>query len=179
MQRLLVVALRPIAIEEPDVARELLEPLAIDGVDAGLTGGRHVGLHARRQDRQRRRDAEHLEEVVVPRARRLPVGGELVVGQRDERLAVVVRLGRIPLAVLQDERRPGVPEVDVQEARGPRGLDRHLAGDAPVVRPGLPGAERRQRRQLRDRRPRRLGRDGRRGGRRGRPGAVAAAGEQQ
>ncbi len=97
VQRLLVVALRAIAIEEPDVARELLQPLAIDGVVAGLARRRDVRLHARRQHRQRRRDAEHLEVVVLARAaRRLPLGVELVVRQRDERLAVVVRLGRVP-----------------------------------------------------------------------------------
>ena len=74
LQRLLVLAARAIAIQVDDVARPLLQPLAIDRVDAGLARGRRVRLHARRQHRQRRRDAEHLQEIVLagPRPRRRP-----------------------------------------------------------------------------------------------------------
>ena len=142
LQRLVVVALRAIAIQVADVARPLLEPLAIDRVDAGLARRRGVRLHARRQHRQRRRDAEHLQVVVVARRGLVAVRVQPVVGQADERLAVGVRLRVRAVAVLQDERRPAVAEIDVEQPRRARRRDRVAPGDAAFVDVGLAGGER-------------------------------------
>ena len=107
--RLIELAARAVAIQVDDVARPLLQALAIDGVDAVLVGGRHGRLGARRQHRQRRRDPEHLEVVVLAGSRRIAVRVQLVVGQLRERLAVGVRLRVRALAVLQDGRAPSRP----------------------------------------------------------------------
>ena len=74
LQRLLEVASRPIAVHEAEIAGERLEPRAIDRVVAGLARGRDVLFDAGRQHRQRRRDAEHLQVVVLARAGRIAVG---------------------------------------------------------------------------------------------------------
>ena len=152
-------------------------PCAIDGVVAGLARRRDLGLDARRQHRQRRRDAEHLQEVVRrPRwstARRRPAcRWPARRTSRGSRSAWPRRRRR---RLLEDVRRPGVAQIDVQQTRRARGRQssscarRRARTRRSRPRPAPAAAARR------DRRPRRLGRHGRRGRRRRRPAAMAAA----
>ena len=195
-QRLEPLALRPIAVEEADVAGPLLEADAIDAVVASLAGGRDVLLDARGEHAERGRDAEHLEVVVLARLRGLSILVHAVTREGDERLPVGVGLGRardrlsaarivtarvLAARVLKDEGRPRVAEVHVQQPGRARLGDGGLLGDALVVPIRLARPERGQGGASQDGRPRG---DGRRAGPRRRrrglgPRSVARAAREQ
>ena len=128
-----VLALGALAVQVADLARE--PPQRAPGParrSRRSRAGCEVLLHARRQHRQRRRDAEHLEVVVLAAVRGCAVRVDLdrwPAPRTSPGRRWAWRRRRCAAAVLEDERRPPVGQVDVEQAGRARHLDRLLLGD--------------------------------------------------
>jgi hypothetical protein len=137
--RLRVLASGAVAIEVKDVPGEAAERLEVHLSVAGVALRADVLLDPRQQDRKGRGDAEYLEVVVLARPGREAVRGDPIIGQVHEGLAVVVRFWFLIRCadIAEQERRPPIAEVDVQQSARARRPDGLFHWVVPLVHVGL------------------------------------------